>query len=253
MQAMPPLLTGRKIVVLGSSRGLGLTVSAACAAAGAEVLGVDDVARFDHLAELYRTDPGDPAAMDAVAAALPDAIDGLALVPAVTDSAPAVQLAQALAAPLRLAALIAPRLAPGAAVVVRGAPPATDRPASLAAIRAGIALRAGDSAGYAERWGLTAEPTRTPRLIGWAMQAWAMAHAHAWPGVRVNALIPATPDGRLPPALVAATGTEAAHGAKLAARAALFLLSDLSQGLTGAALAADGGLSARMQTRLEGL
>jgi len=253
MGAMLPLLHGRRIAVLGSASGLGLAVAAACAAAGAEVLGIDAEARFDHLAELYRADPTDPGAMDAVAAALPEGLDGLALFPALPEGTPALQLAHALAAPRRLADLLAPRLARGASIVVRGAATGTDRDTHLGAIRAGAALRAGDAAGFAARWGLNAEPARTPRVIGWAMHGWALANAHKWPGVRINTLIPAAPDGRLPPQASALCGLDAAEGAALAARACVFLLSDLSQGLTGACLAADGGVSAQMQTRLEGL
>lgn len=251
MAPLPPLLHGRRIAVLGSASGLGLAVAGACAAAGAEVLGIDSTPRFDHLAEFYRADLDDPAAMDAVAAALPEGLDGLALFPALPEGAPARQLAQALAAPRRLAGQMAPRLAPGGALLLRGTAGDGDRAAHLAAIRAGAALKPGDAAAFAARWGLDAEPGRTPRLIGWALQAWALAHATRWPGLRVNTLIPAAPDGRLPPAQ--ALGQDPATGAALAARAAVFLLSDLSQGLTGASLAADGGLSATMQTRLEGL
>ena len=186
MSGMPPILHGRRVAVLGSGQGLGLAVAAAAEAAGAEVLGVDAQARFDHLSALYRADPADPAAMDAVAAALPDGIDALALFPPLPDGDPARQLAAGLAAPLRLAALLAPRLARGGAIVVQGAAPAPDRADSLAAIRAGGALRPGGAAAFAAAWGLTAEPARTPRVIGWAMQAaipicWRTAPP-PWPG-----------------------------------------------------------------------
>ncbi|PWE31564.1 hypothetical protein C4N9_00675 [Pararhodobacter marinus] len=253
MTAHPPLLRDKRIAVMGSGSGLGLAVARAAEAAGAEVLGIDREARFDHLAELYRLDPGDPASVDALAQALPDDLDGLALFPALPDGPPARQLAHGLAAPKRLAALLAPRLAPGAGIVVRGATADANRTGALAAIRAGASLAPGDCDAFAERWSLNAEPTRTPRLIGWAMTAWAQSRAVAWPGLRVNAVIPAAPDGRLPLALAADLGLDAGDGASIAARAAIFLLSDLAQGLTGASLAADGGLSAQTQTRLEGL
>ncbi|MFN4099930.1 MAG: hypothetical protein ACK4GT_09145 [Pararhodobacter sp.] len=250
---MPPLLHGRRIAVLGSASGLGLAVAAACAAAGAEVLGIDAEARFDHLAELYRADPTDPGAMDAVAAALPEGLDGLALFPALPDGTPALQLTHALAAPRRLVDLLAPRMTRGASIVVRGTATAPTRDASLGAIRAGASLRVTDTEGFAARWGLNTEPGRTPRLIGWAWHGWALANAHSWPGIRINTVIPSTPDGRLTPSATALAGLEATEGAAIAARATVFLLSDLSNGLTGASLAADGGVSAQMQTRLEGL
>jgi len=251
--ALPPtLLQGRRIVVLGSASGLGRAVARACEVAGAEVLGVDGAAVFDHLAALYRTDLTDPAAMDAVATALPEGIDGLALFPALEGLAPAQTLAQGLLAPRHLTEALAHKLVPGGAIVARAAPPHAAWAASLAQVRAAAALRRDDLDAFVTRWGLDAEPTLAPRLVGWGMLAWVMANRWTWSaqGLRVNALTPASSDGHLPPAVSVHT---TADGADIVARAAVFLLSGLSQGLTGANLAADGGLSAQIQTRLEGL
>lgn len=246
------LLQGRRIVVLGSASGLGRAVAQATEAAGAEVLGVDGAAVFDHLAALYCADLSDPAALDAVAAALPDGIDGLALFPALKGPAPAPTLAQGLLAPRHLADALAHKMAPNGAIVARAAPPHAAWATSLAQVRAAAALRWEDLDGFVARWGLDVEPTLAPRLTGWGMLAWVMANRWAWSaqGLRVNALTPASPDGHLPPPVSIHTTAE---GADIAARAAVFLLSGLSQGLTGANLAADGGLSAQIQTRLEGL
>jgi NAD(P)-dependent dehydrogenase (short-subunit alcohol dehydrogenase family) len=253
MTDAPSLLRGKRIAVLGSGSGLGLAVAAEAEAAGAEVLGICGTARFDHLAELYRFDPTDPGAMNAVAQALPEGLDGLALFPGLPDAAPGAVLEAALAMPRRLAEALAPRMAPGAAIVARAAPVDGAWHKSLGMIRAGASLRPGQGAGFAARWGLDVEPVLAPWVAGWSMLAWTLSRAAAWPGLRVNAVTPAAPDGQLPPAAVAASGIDAAEGPRLAARAAVFLLSDLAQGLTGANLAADGGVSARIQTRLEGL
>lgn len=253
MQTLPPLLTGRRIAVLGSASGLGLAVAAACNGAGAEVLGIDSVARFDHVTTFYKTEPGDPLAMDAVAGALPDGLDGLALFPAMGDGTDG--LAAALAAPKRLAELMAPRMAQRGAIVACAAPVTGAWGASLGLIRAAAALRPGDEAEFAVRWSIAVEPALGARAIGWGMLAWVMAHRWTWAaqGIRVNALTPAEPNGFLPPAIAAARGLDAADGPRLVAQAALFLLSSLSEGVTGANLAADGGASAQTQTSLEGL
>lgn len=253
LPAVPPtLLMGRRIAVLGSGSGLGLAVARAAEAAGAEVLGIDPDPAFAHVAELYRADPGDGAAMEAVAAALPEGLDGLALFPDLSGD-PARVLAQGVMGPRLLAEALAPRLAPGAAIVARAAPATPERTQALPMIRAALALRPDGLAPFPARWGLDAEPGKALALAGWAMAAWVMARAHAWPGLRVNAVAPAAPDGRLPPALAARMGRPEAEGAEIAARATLFLLSGPAQGLTGAVLAADGGLQAQIQTSLEGL
>jgi NAD(P)-dependent dehydrogenase (short-subunit alcohol dehydrogenase family) len=251
LSAIPPtLLAGRRVAVLGSGGGLGLAVARAVQAAGAEVLGVDGRAVFDHVSALYRAEAGD---MHAVAAALPDGLDGLALFPDLSAGDPAQVLANAVIAPRVLAQGLAPRMAPGASIIVQGAPAGADWAAALPMIRAAMALRPDDLAGFAPRWGLAAEPTRAPRLAGWTMAAWAMSNRWTWPGVRANALTPASPDGRLPPAIAAQLGRAEGDGPDLAAQTAVFLLSALSQGLTGANIAADGGMSAQMQTSLQGL
>lgn len=254
--AMPPLLAGKRVVVLGSASGLGHAVACAAESAGAEVHGIDDTRRFDGVSALYLADLHDPAALDAAIAALPDGIDGVALLPdAGADTAPTRVLARMLLAPRHLAMALAPKLAPGASVVARGAPPHASWAAALGQTRAAAALRWDDLAGFVPRWGLDAEPAQAVRTAGWAMLAWVMANRWRWAerDIRINALSPATPDGRLPPAIVAARGHEAAFGTEHAARAALFLLSDLSAGLTGSNLASDGGLAAQIQTSLDGL
>jgi len=251
LSAIPPtLLAGRRIAVLGSGGGLGLAVARAAQAAGAEVLGIGPQPVFDHVAAFYRAEPGD---MQAVAAALPDGLDGLALFPDLTAGDPAQLLAQGLIAPRVLAQALAPRMAQGASIVVRAAPAGADWAAALPMIRAAMALRPDDLTGFVPRWGLNAQPTHAPRLTGWAMAAWAMANRWIWPGLRVNAVTPASPDGRLPPAIAAQLGRSEGDGPDLAAQTAVFLLSALSQGLTGANIAADGGLSAQMQTSLQGI
>jgi len=249
----PTLLSGRRVAVLGSGGGLGRAVAAAARAAGAQVLGIDPRAAFADVDTLYRFDPADPDAAAALAASLPADLDALALMPDLAGLDPAATLEQGTALPIRLAEGLAPRLCPGAAIVARAAPDGPGRAARLAAIRAARALRPGAGAAFADRWNLTAEPGRAQPLAGWAMGAWALTRATAWPGLRVTAIAPAAPDGRLSPAAAAALGLTESDGAALAARAALFLMSPLSQGLTGACLAADGGQAAQLQSVHEGL
>lgn len=251
----PLLLAGKRVVVLGSGSGLGRAVALHAECAGAEVLGVDDRKLFDGLAALYHTDLHDPAALDAAAAALPDDIDALALLADPGTGGPEQVLARRLLAPRHLAQALAPKLAHGAAVLACAAPPHSTWHAKLGETRAAMALRWDDLGGFVARWGLLAEPDRADRTAGWAMQAWVMAQRNRWAdrNIRLNALTPASHDGRLPPDIVAEGGQDAASGTDTAARAALFLLSDLSQGLAGANLAADGGLCARIMTSLDGL
>lgn len=250
-----PLLAGKRVVVLGSAGGLGLAVAEAAQNIGAEVIGLDDTRRFDHLSALYLANLTDPAALDAAVASLPDGIDALALMSCYGTGGPDQVLARALLAPRHLLQAIAPKLARGAAVVVRGTQPLATRAAHLAEIRAALALNWDDVQGFVSRWGLATEPTRAPHTAGWAMQALAMTKRWAWAdrGIRINCIAPAAPDGHLPPQVVADARLDAPVGTIAAAQAALFLMSPMSVGITGATLATDGGLSAHISTTLDGL
>lgn len=256
MMQMPSLLSGKRVAILGSARGLGLAVAKAATEAGAEVIGIDAVTGFDHVSEFFRLDPGEAAAIDRLAEALGDGLDGLCLLPGLdpTDSVEQALL-RGVMGPKRLAERLAPQMAAGGVIVTRGTPHDRARAQHLGLIRAALALRPETATGFGPRWGLAAEPALTPKLIGWAMEAWALQHRWTWAaqGLRTACLVTASPDGRLPPQIATARGVEAGMGTQNAAQAAVFLLSALAAGLTGTALAADGGLSAETQTSLEGL
>lgn len=247
------LLQGRRVLVMGTARPLGRAVAQAATAAGADVIGLDSDPALAHVNTFYRVDLADPAALDAAAAALPDDLDAVALLPGGGNDSAEQALVRGILAPRHLASALAPRLAPAGAVIVQGAQPGADSRARLAEIRAAMALRWDDLAGFPARWGLDTEPSRAEPLAGWAMQAWAMAHRWTWPGRRVNALVAADADGRYPPGVAAARGCGSGTGTDHAAVSALFLLSALSVGVTGTSLYADGGYSAHTFSSLDGL
>lgn len=252
---LPALLSGKRIAILGSSSGLGLALARAADAAGAEVHGIDQTRNFDGLSAFYLADLSDPDALRAAAHALPQGLDGVAALPALPQAGPRDVLLQGLLAPRLLAQELAPRLAQNASIVLRGAPLWHHRADSLPEIRAAMTLRHDSVDRFIPRWGLHLDPARTAQTVGWALNAWAMAHCWTWAaqGVRINTLSPASPDGHLPPPISAATGESAPRGTELAAQAALFLLSDLSRGMTGADLATDGGLTAQRLCQRDGL
>lgn len=249
------LLSGKRIAVLGSTSGLGLALARLADAAGAEVHGIDSARNFEAVAAFYQADLRDPQALEDVAHSLPEGLDGIALLPAMPQGGPREVLELALLAPRLLAEAVAPRLAGGASILLRGAPVTEHWPAALAETRAAMALRHDGVEGFIKLWGLTVEPQRASRTAGWALLAWAAAHRWTWAArdIRINALTPASPDGHLPSGIAAARGHGPARGTHQAAQAALFLLSDLSAGMTGATLATDGGLSAQMTCRRDGL
>lgn len=251
----PGLLRAKRIAVLGSARGLGLAVAQAAEAAGAEVHGIDNERRFEGLAAFYQADISDASALSAVAAALPEGLNGLVACPDLDALAPKETLVLGLLAPRVLSEAVAPRMAQGASLVLRGAPLTPQWTEHLSEIRAAMALRHEDAGEFVTRWGLHLDPARTVRTVGWGLLAWVMAHRwrHAARDIRMNVFSPASPNGRLPPEIVSARSHDAATGITDAAQAALFLLSDMSRGMTGANLAVDGGMSAQALCRADGI
>ena len=74
---MKDLVKGKRIVVTGSSSGIGWETARLLSEQGAEVLGVDLDKNFDHVEEFYRADLSDEATIDALVDVLPNGIDGL--------------------------------------------------------------------------------------------------------------------------------------------------------------------------------
>ena len=74
---MKDLVKGKRIIVTGSSSGIGWETCRILSEQGAEVLGIDLNKNFDHVEEFYRADLSDKATIDALIDVLPDDIDGL--------------------------------------------------------------------------------------------------------------------------------------------------------------------------------
>ncbi|MBT8459056.1 MAG: SDR family NAD(P)-dependent oxidoreductase, partial [Boseongicola sp.] len=74
---MKDLVKSKRIVVTGSSSGIGLETARFLSEQGAEVLGVDMTKNFDYVEEFYRADLSDPRTIDALLDVLPNDIDGL--------------------------------------------------------------------------------------------------------------------------------------------------------------------------------
>ena len=89
---MQDLLKGKRVLVTGSSSGIGWETAKLLTQQGAEVLGVDINKNFDHVEEFYRVDLSDPRAIDALIDVLPDGIDGLVNNAGLPPTRPAEQL-----------------------------------------------------------------------------------------------------------------------------------------------------------------
>ena len=89
---MRNLVQGKRIIVTGSSSGIGWETAKFLTDQGAEVLGVDLTKNFDHVEEFYRADLGDRRTIEALVDALPNDIDGLVNNAGLPPTRPAEQL-----------------------------------------------------------------------------------------------------------------------------------------------------------------
>lgn len=111
-------LINKTLVVTGVSSGIGADVARLARAQGAQVIGMDRNAPTLSLHHFMEVDLGDPAAIDAAVADLPDGIDALCNIAGVPGTAPVDLVARVNYLGLRyLSERILPKLADGAAMV----------------------------------------------------------------------------------------------------------------------------------------
>ena len=115
---MKDLVKGKKIIVTGSSSGIGKETARLLTQQGATVLGVDLTKSFDHVEEFYRADLSDGPTIEALVDVLPDDVDGIANIAGLPPTAPANKvLAVNLVGLKRFTALMIPKLNDGASIV----------------------------------------------------------------------------------------------------------------------------------------
>lgn len=244
------MFAGKRIVVTGSASGIGAALARILASRGGDVVGLD-IAAGDHVHHII--DLSDPSAIGEVEARLGGVVHGLANVAGLPGSHPAGRiLAVNLLAPRALTQVLAPRLAPGSAVVNVSSVTA-DRcewgPADLSVLLAkpwdeAIILAEKETPGGREAYELSKKA-----LNQWMLCACADMSRQ---GVRVNCVSPGPVDTPILPDFEATIGKD-----RIAAAASLtgrhgrpediaevlaFLLSDAARWVNGIVLKADGGL-----------
>ncbi len=112
------LLQGKRIVVTGSSSGIGAETAKLLSEQGAVVLGVDIDESFENIERFYRADLSDKGEIDALVDALPSDIDGLVNNAGLPPTRPTNKLlAVNLVGLKRLTVSLIPKLNDGASIV----------------------------------------------------------------------------------------------------------------------------------------
>ncbi|MEK9734613.1 MAG: SDR family NAD(P)-dependent oxidoreductase, partial [Paracoccaceae bacterium] len=151
---MKNIVQGKRIVVTGSSSGIGWETSKILTEQGAEVLGVDLNKNFDHVEEFYRADLSDARTVDALIDVLPDNIDGLvnnAGLPPTKDAN--VLLRVNLLSLKRLTYGLIPKMSEGASIVNVASLAGIGWPQAVQAIKAAESLDYNSLEQFIETWG----------------------------------------------------------------------------------------------------
>ena len=262
---MRDLVKGKRILVTGSSSGIGWETARVLSKQGAEVLGVDLNKNFDHVEEFYRADLSDEATIDALVDVLPDGIDGLvnnAGLPPTKDAG--LLLKVNLIGLKHLTFRLIPKLNNGASIVNVASLAGTRWPDAVDAIKASDTLGFQNVDDFIERWRVSSEGGRSYFFSKEALIVWTMQNRWTWRdrGIRMNSVSPGPVETPILGDFLQTLGARAAEDRKIMDRPGrpediapviMFLLSDVSAWIRGTNIPADGGMSSNILCGMHGL
>tara|TARA_B100001057_G_scaffold348082_1_gene349418 strand:- start:221 stop:1009 length:789 start_codon:yes stop_codon:yes gene_type:complete len=262
---MHDMVKGKRIVVTGSSSGIGWETARVLSQQGAEVLGVDLNKNFDHVEEFYRADLGDPRTIDALIDMLPDGIDGLVnnagLPPTVNAN---LLLRVNLIGVKRLTYGLVPKLSDGASIVNVASLAGFDWPKAVEAIRASAYLDFQNLDKFIEKWKVSSDDGRSYFFSKEAMIAWTIQNRWTWRDrdIRMNSVSPGPVETPILKDFLETLGARAEEDRRVMDRPGrpediapiiMFLLSDMTSWIRGTNIPADGGMSSNILCGMHGL
>ena len=262
---MRDLVKGKRIVVTGSSSGIGWETAKFLTNQGAEVLGIDVTKNFDHVEEFYRADLGDRRTIEALVDALPSGIDGLVNNAGLPPTRPAEQLlAVNLVGLKHLTYQLISKLNDNASIVNVASLAGHGWPQSVDAIKAADKLDFDNIAAFVDRWKVGDEGGRSYFFSKEALLAWTFRNRWTWRdrGIRMNVIRPGPVDTPILGDFLKTLGARAEEDRKTMDRAGkpsdiapviAFLLSDMTHWIRGSNIPTDGGMSSNLLCETHGL
>lgn len=262
---MRDLVKGKRIIVTGSSSGIGLETSRILAEQGAEVLGVDVNKKFEHVEEFYRADLSDPRAIDALIDVLPDSIDGLvnnAGLPPTKDAN--LLLRVNLIGLKRLTYGLIPKLSDGASIVNVTSLAGMGWAEAVDAVKAAEHLDFYNLDQFIDQWQVSSDGGRSYFFSKEALIVWTMQNRWTWRerGIRMNSVSPGPVDTPILGDFLQTLGARAEEDRKVMDRPGqpediapviMFLLSDMTSWVRGSNIPTDGGMASNILCNKYGL
>ena len=262
---MGDLVKGKRIVVTGSSSGIGWETARNLSEQGAEVLGVDLNKNFDHVEEFYRADLSDGATIDALLEVLPDGIDGLVNNAGLPPTKPANLLLKVnLIGLKRLTLGLIPKMNDKASIVNVASLAGFGWQNSIEAIKAAETLDFHNVDAFVDRWNVSSEGGRSYFFSKEALVVWTMQNRWTWRdrGIRMNAVSPGPVETPIYDDFLKTLGARAEEDRRVMDRPGkpediapviMFLLSDMTTWLRGSNIPADGGMASNILCGMHGL
>ena len=262
---MRDMVKGKRIVVTGSSSGIGWETVRILSEQGAEVLGVDVNKNFDHVEEFYRADLGDPRTIDALIDVLPDKIDGLVnnagLPPTVNAN---LLLRVNLIGLKRLTYGLLPKLSDGASIVNIASLAGFGWPEAVDAIKASDNLDFHNLDEFIEKWKVSSDSGRSYFFSKEALIVWTMQNRWTWRDrrIRMNSVSPGPVDTPILKDFLETLGARAEEDRRVMDRPGtsqdiapiiMLLLSDMTGWIRGTNIPTDGGMSSNIMCNMHGL
>lgn len=257
------MLAGKTIVVTGVSSGIGAETARTLRALGGKVIGVDRNPATEPLDGFVQADLSSRAAIDALVAALPDGIDGLANIAGVPPTAPPELVVKVNVVGLKyLTESLVPKMADGGAIVSVASLAGVGWPAAVAQLRAAEGLDFDGVADFCAAQGI--DEARSYFFSKEAVIAWTIQNRWTWRdrGIRINAVSPGPVETPILADFVKTLGDRVEEDMRVMDRAGrpgdiapviAFLLGDGSVWIRGANIPTDGGMNSYILAQTNGL